>query len=1406
MPTYPLSILIPLDILALCLLAAVVFTAHRMRPTIGLIPLLVILGGIASVLLFPTSGSVKTEFAGVNPVLKITSFAILPTLLLGLLIVYIVEGSTQTRSILFGIFAIAMLATIYRIITSVEQPFMLSHINKVLVGTGMRELMATILALTADLTAMVMVYQWVSNVHKRYPSLPAIVAALLVALWIDALVFSTTSFLGLPEYPLELVMHLAGKTFAGFVLIPLVALYIRNYSQAFPSSIITSSRPVMDIFTTSLLLEARARYNYNLLQTLLKINHLVVRATNLQTLLEQACQLLVDNQEYLTVYILLTGSKPMTAWAGKNPSLILAGMVDEDGMVMQDTPAQAVLQSKKVLVIKQTSSYVAHELWAQSAQQHGVGSAMFFPMSLETHSLGIMMVGAEQEDAFDDDEVELLQELVNDLSNTIINYQLRQTQTTLITAAEMLPDGLLITELTGEILYANPVAANVMRVDEGELLGRNITSFLPSEMRQGMVGIYAQALSERGNLELEFDVDPPGEQKYSLSIRAALVLDPQHTPRQIVISVRDVTSRKLYEHQLLALNRLITDLVQRHTKEDLLPLVFPAAEELLNGWASAIYTLDAQGNITDFLPHNLPKAVNHQIFLDSNGLPGETIIHIHQPVAVPDVLNDTTYQERIHFLATYGIRALLLLPILDEERICATLAVYYNHPHAFTEEEIQLGMTLEPTISIALQNLHLYQAERSQRQLAEGLAQAAASLNRLLNPDEVLDQILQQAMQITACRSTNIILIQGMNVRLVRSRGYADTSDDPITGEHFPFPINIASIRRMIESGKPLLVSDVQDEAHWSPIYRTEWIRSYAGVPLKVSGQVVGFLNVDSDQPGAFSPDTIQRLQALADHASIAIHNAELYSESNRQAQELSALVQSAAMVSTSLNYNQVLEELSQQMARLVNVEGCAISVYDQATESVVLLAYYNEQPTPNMTAWQKPFKLSEYPMTRRVLQENIVIELHVDEPNADPAEIALMEAANVKTMLMLPLVVQEVTLGLVELESTDAARVFTPREIALLQTLGANAANAIQNAQLYTQLQEYAGQLEQRVEERTAELRSAMEHIESILASIPDAIFVLDDKFQPIRSNQAGDQLILNALSDELNLFEPDFLERLRSGRLPPEESILHARGRYYQALVSPFPIQPGLEGLIIVFRDVTRFRELDEIKSHFVSDVSHEFRTPLTNLILYLDLLSALEDWTKGKNYIDTLQRETQRLGFLIEDLLTISRLEAGRVTIAIKPTDINAIITDLVNDRTMLASSRELTLTFIPDLNLVPALTDANLLNQAVSNLLTNAINYTPSGGSVTLSTHLVEADGAHWVTIDIADTGVGISAEEQTRIFERFYRGTASRLTGAAGTGLGLAIAQEIAQRLNGKLSVKSQVGLGSTFTFWLKAVL
>ena len=200
-------------------------------------------------------------------------------------------------------------------------------------------------------------------------------------------------------------------------------------------------------------------------------------------------------------------------------------------------------------------------------------------------------------------------------------------------------------------------------------------------------------------------------------------------------------------------------------------------------------------------------------------------------------------------------------------------------------------------------------------------------------------------------------------------------------------------------------------------------------------------------------------------------------------------------------------------------------------------------------------------------------------------------------------------------------------------------------------------------------------------------------------------------------------------------------------------------------------------------------------------------MTDKTRQESYLDTLRRETERLTHLIEDLLTISRLEAGRIEISLKPVDISHLVADLTRDRVQMAERRQLTLTHSAAEGLPAAQTDdPRLLSQVLSNLLTNALNYTPKHGNVHVHTDRRSNPDGEWLIISVQDTGVGISQAEQQRLFERFFRGSASEHTGASGTGLGLAISKEIIERMQGHITVHSQTGAGSTFTVWLPAVL
>ncbi len=231
---------------------------------------------------------------------------------------------------------------------------------------------------------------------------------------------------------------------------------------------------------------------------------------------------------------------------------------------------------------------------------------------------------------------------------------------------------------------------------------------------------------------------------------------------------------------------------------------------------------------------------------------------------------------------------------------------------------------------------------------------------------------------------------------------------------------------------------------------------------------------------------------------------------------------------------------------------------------------------------------------------------------------------------------------------------------------------------------------------------------------------------------------------------------------------------------------------------------KALTRLKDEFVASVSHELRTPITSLKLYHDLL--VSNPKKAGVYLETLQRETERLAQIIESLLDLSWMDRGEVELSQTTIDLNEMVAAFMADRPLLARSKGLGLTLRQESDLRRVRADEGLLGQVLSILLTNAINYTPAGGHVVVSTVRKEEKGAHWVGFRVSDTGPGIQADEKEQLMDRFFRGRVGRDSGVAGTGLGLAIAKEIVSRHEGRIEVESQgvPGKGAAFTVWLPA--
>ncbi|MBN2303508.1 MAG: substrate-binding domain-containing protein [Anaerolineae bacterium] len=230
-------------------------------------------------------------------------------------------------------------------------------------------------------------------------------------------------------------------------------------------------------------------------------------------------------------------------------------------------------------------------------------------------------------------------------------------------------------------------------------------------------------------------------------------------------------------------------------------------------------------------------------------------------------------------------------------------------------------------------------------------------------------------------------------------------------------------------------------------------------------------------------------------------------------------------------------------------------------------------------------------------------------------------------------------------------------------------------------------------------------------------------------------------------------------------------------------------------------RLQVLSRAKDDFVSNVSHELRTPISNIRLYHGLLSSIPE--KSDHYIDVLRRETDRLENLIEALLMLSRLDQNRQRIVLKRSDLSELLKRFASDREALASEKSITLALEVETAPVIVEMDQRLMEQVLSILFTNALTYTPSGGQITVRLLKRITGGSQWAGFSVSDTGAGIAPDEQGRLFERFFRGTAGRDSNTPGTGLGLSIAKEIIDRHKGHIEVFSEgIGHGTVFSVWL----
>jgi len=255
--------------------------------------------------------------------------------------------------------------------------------------------------------------------------------------------------------------------------------------------------------------------------------------------------------------------------------------------------------------------------------------------------------------------------------------------------------------------------------------------------------------------------------------------------------------------------------------------------------------------------------------------------------------------------------------------------------------------------------------------------------------------------------------------------------------------------------------------------------------------------------------------------------------------------------------------------------------------------------------------------------------------------------------------------------------------------------------------------------------------------------------------------------------------------------------QGPFLQIIVAPLQ-DTDPRTYLVILQDLTRVRRLETVRRDFISNISHELRTPLASLKALVDTLrdGALEDPPAAEHFLNRMETEVDALTQMVQELLELSRIESGQVPLRLKPITVADVVLPPADRLCPQAERTGLRLTVDLPADLPPVLADVERMQQVVTNLVHNAIKFTPSGGEVTITAEVGESE----VIVSVHDTGIGIPADDLPRIFERFYK--VDRARSEKGTGLGLAIAKHIVEAHGGRIWVESQVGKGSTFRFAL----
>ena len=737
--------------------------------------------------------------------------------------------------------------------------------------------------------------------------------------------------------------------------------------------------------------------------------------------------------------------------------------------------------------------------------------------------------------------------------------------------------------------------------------------------------------------------------------------------------------------------------------------------------------------------------------------------------------------------------------------VLATLSLdYFFTPprHHFIPDSGEAAAGVALFFVVALLISQLFERRRFVQRQAEAASARAnrlqaitAKLAEAVSPQQVLDAVVTEGVEVAEARAGAIGLLMpdGETIEIVAARGYEQRVF--VGWETFPL-VAETPMGAAIRERKPFFFETSADRDAAFPSIAGVGGPSHALaiLPLVVEGRAIGGIAFTFPTEVHFDAERRALKATLAQQAAQALDRVRLYEAERAQRQRMTFLADASELLGSSLDYETTLS----QLARLAVPEmatWCSVDILGP-DGSIQRLAVAHEDP--ERVSWAESLG-EEYPpdpdapmgvpnVIRTMTAEffpDITDELLVEAAQGDERLLEIVRELGLRSAITVPLVARGRALGALSLIRDEGAPRYTELDLDLASELARRSASAVDNASLY------------REAERRGDASRALAHVD-------DGVVLLDQDGAVVSFNPAAARILgvdHSALVGETAVgaiggwseIEENAKPEPGDTRGPVTLPLVQSGGD--ERWISVSGVDFG-DGVVYALRDVTEERRLERARSDFVATASHELRTPLAAVLGAVKTLRR-EDVTfepdQREELMDMIDREAERLSGIVAQILLTGQLDAGRLPLQVDRFDPVALTQDVVDSAELhLPNGIELRVEAPEDIP--PVAGDADQLRQVISNLVDNAIKYSPQGGDVELRLN----QNGQFARIEVVDAGLGIPRDEHERIFEKFYRLDPALTRGVNGTGLGLYISKELVERMNGRISVDSEPGRGSTF--------